>query len=168
MHYFDGSKYTLKVYGKTGKLLSKQTVTIKLNKKTYKIKSNKKGVAIFKIPKTVKPGTYTISASYAGLTVKNKLKVKQVISSQKTKTVKRWWKKFTLKATLKNGKKPLKGKKIIFKFKGKTYKVKTNSKGVAKVTIKRKVIRKLKRGNSYKVTISYLKDTIKRTVYVKR
>lgn len=168
MHYFDGSKYTLKVYGKTGKLLSKQTVTIKLNKKTYKIKSNKKGVAIFKIPKTVKPGTYTISASYAGLTVKNKLKVKQVISSQKTKTVKRWWKKFTLKATLKNGKKPLKGKKIIFKFKGKTYKVKTNSKCVAKVTIKRKVIRKLKRGNSYKVTISYLKDTIKRTVYVKR
>ncbi|WP_407462448.1 C1 family peptidase [Methanobrevibacter sp.] len=168
MYYFDGSKYSVKVYGKTGKLLSKQTVTIKLNKKTYKVKSNKKGVASLKIPKTVKPGTYTISASYAGLTVKNKVKVKQVLSSQKTKTVKRWWKKFTLKATLKNGKKPLKGKKISFKFKGKTYKAKTNSKGVAKVTIKRKVIRKLKRGKSYKVSITYLKDTIKRTVKVKR
>ena len=90
------------------------------------------------------------------------------IIETKTKTVKRWWKKFTLKATLKNGKKPLKGKKISFKFKGKTYKAKTNSKGVAKVTIKRKVIRKLKRGKSYKVSISYLKDTIKRTVKVKR
>lgn len=168
MYYFDGSKYSLKVYGKTGKLLPKQTVTMKLNKKTYKVKSNKKGVASLKIPKTVKPGTYTISASYAGLTVKNKVKVKQVLSSRKTKTVKRWWKKFTLKATLKNGKKPLKGKKIIFTFKGKTYKAKTNSKGVAKVTIKRKVIRKLKRGKSYKVSITYLKDTIKRTVKVKR
>lgn len=168
MYYFDGSKYSVKVYGKTGKLLSKQTVTIKINKKTYKVKSNKKGVASLKIPKTVKPGTYTIYASYAGLTVRNKVKVKQVLSSQKTKTVKRWWKKFTLKATLKNGKKPLKGKKISFKFKGKTYKAKTNSKGVAKVTIKRKVIRKLKRGKSYKVSIIYLKDTIKRTVKVKR
>ena len=168
MYYYDGSRYNVKVYGKTGKLLSKQTVTIKLNKKTYKVKSNSKGVASLKIPSTVKPGTYTIYASYAGLTVKNTVKVKQVLSSQKTKTVKIWWKKFTLTASLKNGKKALKGKIISFKFKGKTYKAKTNSKGIAKVTLKRKVIRQLKRGKSYKVSIVYLRNTITRTVKVKR
>jgi len=69
---------------------------------------------------------------------------------------------------LENGKKALKGKKISFKFKGKTYSAKTNSKGLAKVTIKRKVIRQLKRGKSYKVSIIYLKNTITGTVKVKR
>ena len=55
------------------------------------------------------------------------------IPISETKTVKIWWKKFTLTASLKNGKKALKGKKISFKFKGKTYSAKTNSKGIAKV-----------------------------------
>ena len=50
--------------------------------------------------------------------------------------------KVKLKATLKINGKKVKGKKITFKFKGKTYKVKTNKKGIAKVTIKKKCYQK--------------------------
>ena len=68
----------------------------------------------------------------------------------------------------KEGKTPLTGKKITFKFNGKKYKAKTNAKGIAKITIKSKVLKKLKVGKKYTVKMSYLKYSIKRTVKVKR
>ena len=166
MYYFDGTNYKFKVYGDDGKLVgAKQTITVKLNKKTYKIKTNANGIAKLKIPKTVKPGTYKITATYKGQTVKNTVKVKQVLKTSK-KTVKKSAKKIVLKASLKNSK-ALNGKKVTFKFNGKNYKTKTNSKGIAKVTIKKNVIQKLKKGKTYTVKVTYLKDTVKTTVKVK-
>lgn len=50
-------------------------------------------------------------------------------------TVKKTAKKFKLKASLKINGKAVKGKKITFKFKGKTYKAKTTKKGIAQVTV---------------------------------
>ena len=45
MYYFDGSKYSFKVYGDNGKLAGAgQVVVVKLNKKTYKLKTNKNGI----------------------------------------------------------------------------------------------------------------------------
>ena len=73
-----------------------------------------------------------------------------------------------MKATLKEGKKALKNKKVTFKFKGKKYKAKTNKKGVAKVTIKKSVLKKLKVGKKVKYQVTYLKDTVKRNVKVKK
>ena len=73
-----------------------------------------------------------------------------------------------MKATLKNGKKAVKKQKITFKFKGKKYTAKTNKKGVAKVTIKKKVIKKLKAGKKYAVKVTYLKNTVKGKVKVKK
>ena len=52
-------------------------------------------------------------------------------------------------------------------FNGKTYSAKTNAKGVAQVTIKKTVIDKLKAGKKYTVAVTYIKDTIKKTVTVK-
>ena len=66
-----------------------------------------------------------------------------------------------------NGK-PLKGKKITIKFKGKKYKAKTNKKGIAKVKIKKKVTKKLKKGKKYKYTATYKTDTVKGKVKVKK
>ena len=74
-----------------------------------------------------------------------------------------------LKATLKwtNGK-AIKGKKIVFKFKGKKYKAKTNKKGVAKVTIKnKKLIKKLKKGKKYTYSAKYIDDYVKGKVVKK-
>ena len=60
----------------------------------------------------------------------------------------------------------LKGKQVTFKFNGKTYKAKTSSKGVAKVTIKSSVLKKLKVGKKVTYQATYLKDTAKKTVKV--
>ena len=82
--------------------------------------------------------------------------------------VKKTAKKFTLKATLKINGKLVKGKTIKFKLNGKTYTAKTNSKGIAKVIVKKNVLNTLKVGSKYAVKISYLTNSIKRTVKFKR
>ena len=78
-------------------------------------------------------------------------------------------KKLVLIASLKkvNGK-YLKSKVIKFRFRGKTYKAKTNSKGIAKATVKGSVLKKLKVGKKVSYKAIYLKDTAKRTAKVKK
>ena len=95
--------------------------------------------------------------------VKNKIKL-----TLKKVTVKKSAKKLVLKATLKINGKVVKGKKITFKFNKKTYKAATNKKGVAKVTIKKSVLKKLKVGKKVKYQASYGKTTVKKTVKVKK
>lgn len=72
--------------------------------------------------------------------------VKYTLKAKKKISVKKTSRKLILKATLKwsNGK-AIVGKTLKFKFKGKFYKVKTNKKGVAKVIIKKNVIKSLKK-----------------------
>ena len=84
------------------------------------------------------------------------------ISKKKAKKI-----KFSAKLVNKNGK-ILKKKKVTFKIKGKKYTAKTNKNGVAKVTIKKKVIKKLKKGKKYTVKITYLKKTISKEITVKK
>ena len=93
--------------------------------------------------------------------------VKITMALKKVK-VKKSAKKLVLQATLKQGKTPLKNKKITFKFNGKKYSAKTNKKGVAKVTIKKKVLKKLKVGKKVKYQASYGKVIVKKTVKVKK
>ncbi|MDO5815012.1 MAG: hypothetical protein Q4Q18_05185 [Methanobrevibacter sp.] len=84
----------------------------------------------------------------------------------KTVKVKRSAKKLVLKATLKVNGKAVKGKKITFKFNGKKYTSKTNKKGIAKVTIKKNVLKKLKVGKKVKYQASFGKLTVKKTAKV--
>ena len=86
----------------------------------------------------------------------------------KTVKVKKTAKKLVLQATLKQGKTLLKNKKIKFKFNGKTYNAKTNKKGVAQITIKKSVLKKLKVGKKVKYQASIGKITVKKTVKVKK
>ncbi|WP_298502055.1 hypothetical protein [uncultured Methanobrevibacter sp.] len=66
--------YQVKILKNNGKIAKKVTITFKINKKTYKIKTNNKGIVTLNIK--LKKGKYTVSTTYNGLTVKNKITVK--------------------------------------------------------------------------------------------
>ena len=169
MQYSQSKTFNLKVYDLYGNLAGeKQAVKIKIGSKTFTAKTDKNGEIKFKIPNTITPGKYGITATYKNAEVTKKLTVKQILSV-KTVKVKKSAKKLVLTATLKkvNGK-YLKNKKITFKFKGKKYTAKTNKKGVAKVTVKSSVLKKLKDGKKVTYQATYLKDTVKKTVKVKK
>jgi hypothetical protein len=93
---------------------------------------------------------------------------KITLKLKKVKKVKRSAKKLVIKATLKINGKAVKGKKLKFKFNKKTYTAKTNKKGVAKITVKKKVLKKLKAGKKVKIQVSYGKKTDKQKVKVKK
>ena len=165
MYYFDGSAFKVRIRGDDGNVVGKnQAVTIK----TYNVKTDSNGYATLKIPKTVKPGTYKLTATYKGQTIKKTVKVKQNLKTSKKYTVKKSAKKLVIKAKLKNGKKPLKNKKLVLKIKGKKIVSKTNKKGIAKFSINKKIIKKLKVGKKYSIKISYFKNTVKSSLKVKR
>ena len=91
----------------------------------------------------------------------------KVSLSLKTVKVKKNAKKLVLTATLKLNKKAKKGLKVVFKFNGKTYKAKTNKNGVAKVTVKKNVLKKLKRGKKVTYKAKYSFKTVKKTAKVR-
>ena len=167
--YNDKGKYSAEIYDFQGYAPYDGTkVTIKI----ANIEVNAKiieGVAKTNIPK-LKPGTYKITikykARYKTLTVSKKLTVKHLVNLKSIK-VKKSSKQITLQATLKN-KKAIKGKTVTFKFNGKTYKAKTDKKGIAKVTIKSSILKKLKLGKKITYQATYLKDTVKKTVKVQK
>ena len=168
MQYSAGNKYSVTVYGTNGKVAANKWVVFKVKgKQVAKVRTNAKGVATYK--PTQVPGNYKISATALGKTVTKTLKVKQVLTLKAVK-VKKSAKKLVLTATLaKVNKKYLKGKKITFKFNGKKIKtVKTNKKGVAKVTIEKALLKKLKVGKKVTYQATYLKDTVKKTTKVKK
>jgi len=82
--------------------------------------------------------------------------------------IKRSASKLTLSATLKINKKAISGKVITFKFNGKTFKAKTNSKGIAKVTIKKSYFKKIKIGKKIKYQAKYGKISVTKTAKVTR
>ena len=92
---------------------------------------------------------------------------KTILTLKKVK-VKRSAKKLTIQATLKINGKAFKGKIIKFKFNKKSYKAKTNAKGVAKITVKKSILKKLKKGKKVTYTATYGKITKKVTVKVKK
>ncbi|WP_407392185.1 Ig-like domain-containing protein [Methanobrevibacter sp.] len=166
MYYWDGSTYSLQIWGDYGEIVGAgEEVTFYIGKNEYTAKTDANGTATLKI--TDLPGKYTIEVEYHGISVKNTLKVKQVLKLKKVK-VKRSAKKLVLTATLKKGKTPIKKQKITFKFNGKKYKAKTNKKGIAKVTIKKTVLKKLKAGKKLTYTATYKKNTVKQKVKIQK
>ena len=159
--YYKGSEvYKVRVWGDNGKAVGEgEAVSIKINGKTYKAYTDANGYASYNVK--LNPGKYTITATYKGFKVSNKVTVKPTvitknISKKKSKTV-----KFTAKLVNTKGK-VLKNKKVTFKVKGKTYKIKTNSKGIATLSLKN-----LKVGK-YTIYSSYGGLKVKNTITIKK
>ena len=118
------SSKSIKVKIKLSKPM-KTTVYVKFMGKKYKIKTNSKGVGTFKKSLKIKKSKKSIKFSHLGSTLTKKLYKPNL-------KVKKSNKKLTLK-TIVN----IKSAKIRFKVGKKTYTVKTNSKGIAKISVKK-------------------------------
>ena len=157
--YYGANKvYKVRAYGIDGKPAAGVIVKIKVNNKTYKIKTDKNGYAKRSI--ALLPGTYKITAKYNGYKVSNKVVVKPVLSL-KSLSVKGKKIKYSVKLVDSKGK-IAKKTKVLFKFKGKKYKIKTNKKGIATL----KVTKKLKVGK-HKIQAKYGKSKLTNTIIVK-
>lgn len=159
MYYGAGKYYRVKVFDDNGNVAKGAKITFTINNVKYTRTTDNKGYASFKI--NLKPDSYKIIAEYKGFKVSNKIVVKTTIITKniivkKGKTI-----KFTAKILDSEGK-ILKNKKVKFKFKGKTYKIKTNNKGKATLKIKNKY----KKGK-YTIKTRYGKLQIKNKIKIK-
>lgn len=160
MYYGAGSSYKVRVFDDNGNVAKKVKVTFKVSGKTYYRYSDSNGYVSLKIG--LNPGIYTITAEYKGVKVSNKITVKPTLITKNIKVKKGKTIKFTAKLLNSKGN-ILKNKKITFKFKGKTYKVKTNSKGIATL----KITKKYKVGK-YTITTSYGSAKMKNKITIKK
>ena len=138
MHYKDGSKFTVTVKDELNKAVKKAKVKITIDEKTYNKRTDSKGKASISLK--LNNGKYTVkttfdeTAKYHKQTVTSTVTVKSTIHAHDFS--KYYKNKSQYKATFynKNGK-LLKKTRITFKWNGKTKKVKTSTKGVAKLAI---------------------------------
>ena len=150
-----------------GGTIANKTLSLKLNGKTYKATTNEKGLAYFKAP-ALKQGKYTITTSFAGdsqyikSSLSKKLKVASSISSSDMKITYGDNKNYTsifYKNTgyFQNG-------TVKISLNGKTYLLKTNSKGVAQISLANLL------PGTYAIQLfnSYSKETIKKTLTVNK
>lgn len=162
MYYCDGTSYSVKVKDEYGKYTNNRFVTFKIGKTTRKVETDDNGVAKIKISEL--PGKYRITATYGGVSVTNNVVVKKMLTLSTVK-VKKSSNKLVLTAKLA---KKLKGKQITFKFNGKTLKAKTNANGIAKVTVSKSILSKLKAGKTIAYQATFVKETVKKTAKVGR
>lgn len=146
----------------SGNGISNQKITFKINGKSCVAKTNSNGIVNVKVSLYSKK-TYTVTLAYSGsddydssktttkIIVKSGSKKSKIISSNMI-IKKNKKKSFSLKLTNNKGK-ALKNQKVIVKLNGKTYTLKTDSKGIAKLSIKLSVVKK------YKISAKFLGNT---------
>lgn len=158
-YYHSNQKYKIRLYGDNGKVLGGKIVKIIINKKSYFVKTNKNGWA--KLSINLKSGKYITKTTYGKLSISNNIVVKPIICAKNVLKKKSKLTKFTAKIYKTNGKLAV-NKKVTFKFKGKKYVVKTNRKGIAKLTLKN-----LKVGK-YSILTCHAKITLKNIIKIKK
>lgn len=127
--YYKGSaQYTATFYDSYGNPLTNRNVYISVGGKTYTKTTNSKGVASLAID--FRPGTYKVTSTnpVTGNKLTTNFRILSTIESSNLKKVKGDGNKFVAKFFKSNGK-PLANKYIKYKLNGKSYKVKTSSKG---------------------------------------
>jgi hypothetical protein len=146
--------------------VANKTIKIGFGGKEYNLITDENGTAKLQI-NIAKAGTYTASVCFLGdnvytgsfkvLKINVKKQTPKLTAANKSYKAKAKTKKIT--ATLKSSKgKAIKGKKITFKVKGKTYSAKTNAKGVATVKVK------LTKKGKYNVAVKFAGDDTCKTI----
>ena len=168
---YNGGKYLIATLKNDyGDSLSGIKLTVILNGKTLTPTTDKNGQVKISTAKLV-PKAYDVTirfdgnAYFAKSTATSKITVKKasvkLTAKKKTFKAKAKVKKYTV--TLKDSKgKAIKKVKLTLKIKGKTYRAKTNRKGMATVGFKN-----LKVGK-YEITVKYIKSTVKTILKVKK
>ena len=132
-YYSNSKQYSAKFYNTNGTLLKNTNVKFVLNNKTYIQKTNKKGVASLSV--NLKAGEYTVYAIHPnGYEISNKIIIKPTVSASDVTKHFLSSRVFTAKFLDADGK-ALSKRYIKFKAHGTTFNVRTNSKGVAKISI---------------------------------
>lgn len=151
--------FSAKLVDSKGNAISKQYITFKFNGKTYTAKTNANGIAKVKVLLSSKK-TYSVQLVYSGnadyknskatssIVVKTGTK-KSVIKSSNVKIKKNKKKTYQFKLTNSAGK-AIKSQKVSVKLNGKTYSLKTNGQGIAKLSVKLSKVKK------YKISMEFL------------
>lgn len=135
----------IELTSKDGKDLSNIKLTIKLKNKKYNAYSDSNGTVIFKIPKKLDAGTYNIKISVPHTKITKTIilkvnKAKATVNAPKLTAKFKKSKHFKITVKNRNTKKAISKVKIKIKVytggKYKTYTVKTNKKGIAKINTK--------------------------------
>jgi hypothetical protein len=137
-------------------------VVLKFNGKKYAVKTNKKGFAVLKKPLKLKVKKYKLKVAFRGAKLSKTLRAKHALKLSAVR-VSKSANDLNLQATLKSH---LKGKKVTFKFAGKSYRATTNKNGIAKVAVKRDVLNGLNVGSKVTYQASYNGDTVKKSAVV--
>ena len=165
MYYKDGHKFSVTVKDKNKKAISKAKIKITINGKTYNKSTDKKGTT--SIALKLNPGNYSVLTVFKKTDKFKSAKVTSNVlikSTIKNNDFTKYYKnsgKYSAKFYNLRGK-LLKNTDVKFKLNNKTHKVKTNSKGIAKLSID------LKPG-SYKITSvnSKTAESVKKTITIK-
>ena len=132
-YYLNGSKYTLKVIGKDGKIAAGQEVTFNINGVFYHRISDDNGIVSLNI--NLRPGDYIITVEYEGCRVSNNITVLPTLVTKDLTMKYLDGSKFTAQ-TLNGQGKPLTNQKVSFNVNGVFYHRTTDEKGMADLNIR--------------------------------
>ena len=168
MDFKDGSYYVVRVIDDDGNPVSSGVpVNITVNGVTYTVITDSEGYARLAI--NLNPKEYEVVSEYSGDKLTSKIVVNQILKAKKVQKIKKSSKRNKLKASLKlDAGTPVSGQLVTMKLKGKIFKATTNSKGIAKFKIPKKVVKKLKVGKKYKIYFCYVTNYIYKYVKIKR
>lgn len=136
IYYKSKNAFKVQVFDKHGDLAIYEEVTFYINNHEYHALTDDEGFATLKIRE--KPGKYVIFSQFGDSIVKNRITVKNTLITKNLSKKFKKSAKFKIKVLNSKGK-AFKKQLVKIKFKGKTYKIKTNKKGIATFKVSKKL-----------------------------